>query len=74
MNLAPNLEPPDDDRHLAVEAYTRSDQFITDALDWVGTYGHEHADVVEAVTHRYEFSKQFDTVIDDAMAGEVVTW
>lgn len=74
MNLAPNMEPPDDGHDLAVEAYINSELFLTDALDWASIHGHEHADVVEVVTNRYQWSKQFDAVIDDALAGEVSSW
>ena len=51
--------------------YINSDRFITDALDWVGGHGHEHAKLMDVIIDYYCESPQFRTVVEDVMDGEV---
>jgi hypothetical protein len=56
-------------RHLEC-AYVDSDSFVTAALEWVSTHGHEDDVVFAAACAAYRESAEFATVIDDACTGE----
>jgi len=71
MNLAPNLEPDDDNRHLAVERYAESDQCERDALDHVADADNLPAWLVTGIVQWYQTTPQFATVVDDILAGAV---
>ena len=51
--------------------YINSARFITDALDWVGGHGHEHAKLMDVIIDYYCESPAFRCVIEDVMDGEV---
>jgi len=71
MNLAPNLEPHDDDRHLAVERYEQSDQCERDALDHVADADNLPDWLTKGIVQWYATTPRFADVVDDVMAGEV---
>jgi|GEM_PF-2911868 len=71
MNIAPNLEPDDDNRHLAVERYVVSDQCERDALDHVADADNLPDWLVTGINQWYQTTPKFADVVDDILAGEV---
>jgi len=71
MNLAPNLEPPEDNRPLAVERYEQSDQCERDALDHVADADEVPAWLTKGIVQWYTTTPRFADVVDDIMDGEV---
>ena len=63
------MEPPESTIDQAIDAYVTSEQFITDALDWVGVHGWKHPKLVEAICDYYAESPQCATVAEDIMDG-----
>jgi len=71
MNLAPNLEPPDDNRPLAVERYEQSDQCERDALDHVADAANLPDWLTKGIVQWYTTTPKFADVVDDLMDGAV---
>jgi hypothetical protein len=72
LRMSEALEPYDlTARTLAIEEYCSTDTFIADAVAWVGDARALPADLVDHIVAAYADSPQFDTVIDDALDGEV---
>ena len=71
MNLAPNLEPPEDNRPLAVERYEQSDQCERDALDHVADADEVPAWLLTGIVQWYTTTPRFADVVDDILDGEV---
>jgi hypothetical protein len=53
----------------AAEACLKSDDLVTRAMDWVGTFGYDHAHLVEAIVDAFRASPQFDTWAMDVCDG-----
>jgi hypothetical protein len=70
--LFPTPEPRCVDRfELAAEEYEASDDFATDAIEWIADAKSLPADLVELATAHYRTSREFETKVQDALDGEV---
>lgn len=54
----------------AADAYEASDDFVTDALQWVADDRDLPAELVETVLRHYRESPAYVTAVEDVMAGE----
>ena len=72
MNLAPNMEPPDDfARTQVTEAYAESDTCERDALDHVADADNLPDWLTKGIVQWYTTTPKFADVVDDILAGEV---